>query len=67
METLVKDKLEGLREAWAEEEKEKEARLSKRFDSFAKVSKIQLNFWIVPFLCRRMPCGRKSWRGRCVS
>ena len=45
----MKSKLEGLREAWAEEEKEKEARSSKRFDTFAKVSLIQHNFWIVPF------------------
>ena len=67
METLVKSKVEGLREAWAEEEKEKEARLSKRFDTFAKVSLIQHNVGIAPFLCRRMPCGRRSWRGRCVS
>ena len=45
----MKSKLEGLREAWAEEEKEKEARSSKRFDTFAKVSLVQLNFCIAPF------------------
>ena len=67
METLVKSKFEGLREAWAEEEKEREARQSQRLDTFAKVSLIQYDVCIVPFLSRRMPYGRKSWRGRCVS
>ena len=44
----MKSKLEGLREAWAEEEKEKEARSSKRFYTFAKVSWIQFDFCIAP-------------------
>ena len=33
----MKSKLVGLREAWVEEEKEREARQSQRLDTFAKV------------------------------
>ena len=37
MELLVKSKLDGLREAWVEEVKEREERRSQRLDTFAKV------------------------------
>ena len=37
MEQLVKSKLDGFREAWVEEEKEREERRSQRLDTFAKV------------------------------
>ena len=65
----MKSKLVGLREAWVEEEKEREARQSQRLDTFAKVRFCFVplsaqNKFIAPFLSRRMPRGRKGWRRR---
>ena len=63
MEQLVKSKLDDLREAWVEEEKEREERRSQRLDTFAKVKFFFAESGL-KIMFRRMPRGRRSWRGR---
>ena len=58
MESLLKRKVADLREAWVEEEADREARQRERLDSFTKVTLTQLNFCIVPFFAWIMHCSK---------